>query len=311
MQKTEILRKTPDGFKPASQLNDGPEWFADIHRRMRASASGLVSEVVILSPSRAQALLEANEHNRKVSESTVATYAQDIIDGRWTFNGEPVIVSDTGELNDGQHRCAAVVAAGRAIEVLLVVGVSRASRTTTDTGKSRSVGDFLDMHGFAAGNTVAACASVLNAIEKKQVAQSTRHNGDVYTHINRPTKAYIFSFAKANMKDISRALKEVSPANSLKVGTHSRTAGILAAIARASHDWEDAIKFVTSVVDGENLKSGSPSYILRDRLLAEKQNKALSPGKNIELFLKGWNAYRSGQHISRIVLTKSIPTIEV
>ena len=72
-----------------------------------------------------------------------------------------------------------------------------------------------------------------------------------------------------------------------------------------------SIAFVTAVVDGDNLKSGSPAYLLRDRLLAEKQAKSLSPGKNIELFIKGWNAYRSGVRVSRLMLSGNIPPIAV
>src|SRR6185369_3431611 len=78
--------------------------------------------------------------------------------GRWTLNGEPIIVSDTGELNDGQHRCRAVIDANTPIDVVLIVGIKRDTRITLDQGKVRTAGDFLSMEGNINANVLgAAC----------------------------------------------------------------------------------------------------------------------------------------------------------
>jgi hypothetical protein len=309
MALTELLKKTDGGFKPISRIDDGKQWALDLRRRMQMSSPVPVMEVVALSPSRAAALLAANEGNRVVSDATVRTYASDIIAGRWAFNGEPIIISETGELNDGQHRCHAVIEANKAIEVLMVAGVSRASRVTTDMGKARNVGDFLHMHDIPDANVVAAVAAIVYAQEGDLLLRGGSR--DLTNGHDRPTKQQILSFARHNLKDIKRAISAVDGKQAALVGTKSRHAAILALIGRRSGDWEEAESFVGAVLSGENLKRGSAALVARNRLLAEKEARSLSPIKTLEIMARAWNCHRAGASMSRVQLNGIVPELAV
>lgn len=311
MSMTTIIRKTGELFKHAADIDDGPEWLADLNRRARTSGKGFHSSVEILSPSRAKALLAVNADNRTIADATVAVYAADIENGRWQFNGEPIIVSDTGELNDGQHRCCAVIASGRAIETFVTVGIPREARTTTDMGKARTVGDFLYMHEIADGNNVAAIAAILYAFENNAVsARSSKGSSNNVVRSNkRPTKAATLSYAKANMDDILAAKKVVNATAAGKVGSYSRLAALLILIARRCKDWEAATGFITSVIDGVNLRETSAAHITRERLLRERANRTLSPFLTFQIVILGWNAHRRGRPLARITTTKIMPDI--
>lgn len=309
---TTILRKTPEGFKRAENLNDGPEWFADIRRRARASASGKLFEVVILSPSRAEALLQANPDNRKVSEQTVDKIANDIAAGRWACNGETIIVSDSFELNDGQHRCCAVIEANKAIEVLLAVGFPRATRTTTDTGRNRTVSDFLAMRKVDYSNNVAAIAAIVYGFENGTIGPPTGAGQyNILDRNTRPSQAEILTYAMSILPEIKKAISAIEIKGSGTVATHSRLCALLIVIARACKEWAVVAEFMTALVDGENLSRTSPIYKARQRLLAEKASRQLTPFKTFEIIIRAWNAYRTGAPYSRVQLMNSIPEIAV
>ena len=307
---TEIIRKTDAGYKRASEIDDGQQWFSDLKARMRKEKK--IAEVVFLSPSRARALLNANPDNRKVTASTVEAYAKDIAQGRFAFNGQTIIVADTGELNDGQHRCEAVVLAGIGIETLLVAGVPRITRTTVDMGKTRTTGDFLHMHGIPYANHVASAAGVIYAYElgivlgdKRGVAKSGGHFADP---TQRPTKQQLLTFARANLEDIERAIRAVDIKKATAIATFSRFIGVLCILARRSKDWKAATEFITAILEGDNLKKGTPEYIVREKLIAERSTR-LGPVAFVEIVVRGWNAKRSGKPLNRISVAGFIPDV--
>ena len=81
-------------------------------------------EVRTLSPTLAGKLLERlPEHSRSIKRTNVDRLAKDIENGKWLFTGEPIIISDKGELLDGAHRCHAVVQAKKSIKVAVVSGI--------------------------------------------------------------------------------------------------------------------------------------------------------------------------------------------
>ena len=66
------------------------------------------SVTTLVTPKMAEALLSRNGGNRPVIWTgpvrSVSAYAAAMSRGEWVLNGEPIIISSTGELNDGQHR---------------------------------------------------------------------------------------------------------------------------------------------------------------------------------------------------------------
>ena len=310
MLNTEIIRKTDGGYKRASEIDDGQQWLADIKHRMRKERR--FAEIVFLSPSRARALLSVNPDNRVINERAVETYARDIVAGRFPFNGQPVILADTGELNDGQHRCEAVIRTGRGYETLFVAGVPRATRTTIDMGKARSTGDFLHMHGIPYANHISNAASMLYAYEEGLLIGETRGvtktNSALFDFGNKPTKQEILTFARANLDDFQRAIKVIDIKKASAISTFSRFIGALTILARRSKDWESATDYILAILHGDNLKKGSPEYIVREKLIAERSNR-LGPVSFLEIIVRGWNAKRTSKPLTRLSLVGYVPEV--
>jgi hypothetical protein len=126
---------------------------------------------ITLTPAIAQALLDKNPSNRRLSEQRAIHLANAIRRGEWQLNGESVIVGEDGALLDGQHRCRAVVIAEMAIPVILVEGVAPKAFTTIDIGEKRSVGQIFQMQGFSDANNLSATISVLEMYTQNRTAR--------------------------------------------------------------------------------------------------------------------------------------------
>lgn len=143
----------------------------------------------LLTPELAARLLERNyPGQRNLNDRVVERYARDIENGRWDADAAgPIIVSDKGELLDGQHRCAAVTRCGRAIESWVRSGVPESAFTYIDAGRTRKASDFLDV---PEKTCVAAMAKFLLHIRDGYAIskQTTRH-----------TRAQVLELARADM----------------------------------------------------------------------------------------------------------------
>lgn len=257
------------------------------------------AHMVDLTPAMAAMLLDRNPANRKISQQQVERFSYEIAGGRWVFNGEPIIVSDTGELNDGQHRCSAVVEAGRAISVLMIVGVQRDSRTTLDQGRARTAGDYLAMEGNENAKHLAVAANY---------AWQYRNRGQMASgSTNRAMKSEIMAYVEAN-PGLSRSVSMFNNRASRVIGGTPLVAFCHHAISAIGRR-EDVDAFFLALTEGENLSRGDPALYARNRLIAMRGVRDIN-GK-VGLIFRAWNAFRRGETVSRFhVSAGELPLLE-
>ena len=78
------------------------EQFANRKNRFENDACSV--EYVVTTPSIVDSLLDGNFRNRKLNSGHMKKLSIDIKNGRYVFNGQPVIRDQDGYLRDGQHR---------------------------------------------------------------------------------------------------------------------------------------------------------------------------------------------------------------
>ncbi|MGV6875896.1 hypothetical protein ACUSIJ_24825 [Pseudochelatococcus sp. B33] len=136
-----------------------------------------------ITPQRAQALLEANADNRYINSAALAERMRDVAEGRWEENGQSIIVSKCGFLNDGQHRMWAVLLTGLGIRSNVAFGLKRETRNTVDMGAVRTGADRLKFDGV---NSAAAKAAVARlAFQMLNGRAPSRLEEQEYYHNNR------------------------------------------------------------------------------------------------------------------------------
>jgi len=129
---------------------------ANVPNRIQGGQPQTTAERTWISPDRAQRLLEGNIDNRPLMKQHVKAIQQIIERKEFVFNGEPIIISASGRVLDGQHRLMACVAAGMPIETLLVTGVPSDVFATIDQGKQRSCQHILQMSGEVRASRLAS-----------------------------------------------------------------------------------------------------------------------------------------------------------
>lgn len=269
------------------------KWLDD---RITAGRYGISGEVVKLTPDLAQAILDRNPDNRNINKTRVGIYANDIAEGRWALNGEPIIISSEGFCNDGQHRCAAVVESGIPIDTLIVFGVDRETRNTTDQGRSKGPADYLSMEGFKNATVVAGIARIAVCYER---------TGSVLG-LSLTSSQQILDYIQANQNLVESS---AAFARSYKTNLHRMIAesgfGFCFNVTRQISE-HGAREFLNAVATGENLSASDPALAVRNRLIS--MGKAGRAAK-IEAVFHGWNAFRRGRPLSFIRVNGKLPDL--
>lgn len=172
---------------------------------------GIEAYLIEVDEELARELLKKNtDGQRKLSDLAVERYATDMVADAWVFNGAAVLITDEGELIDGQHRLTAIAESQEPQILLIVAGVSKDAMSTVDTNRKRSYADTLAMKKIRNHSVVAGIASanwhwhhgnygdkgVARIAGAKYVSSTPSNNGkDVW--MDKVEQAYGISFEAA------------------------------------------------------------------------------------------------------------------
>lgn len=251
--------------------------------------------VVNMTPELAKTLLDLNPDNRSIRNTKVVQYAADMAAGRWALNGEPIIVSTDGHLNDGQHRCRACIDANTAIPIAIMFGIERDTRQTVDQGAARTAGDILDMQGIQNPKSAAAIARMAIAFE--------RNDGRTLLNAKNITTAEIRERVYTDPSiGVSATFGHTNGRYSARFAVGSAIGFAHYVLSRINPG--DAETYLSRVCRGDGLKMRDPAHTVREKLLSAGR---MSRDRKIKVILHGWNFYRRGQKVSRESITSELP----
>lgn len=256
----------------------------------------------LVTPRMAEALLARNGGNRPVIWTgpvrSVAAYAAAMSRGEWVLNGEPIIISSTGELNDGQHRLHAIIQSGVSVQLLLTFGVERETRHTVDQGVARTPGHVLAMFGERNTNQLATALQFLWATDQG------------VTLNNRPSTDQLLATLAVHpgirdaVRDVAHFVGEFRLSAGYIAGAHYRC---------KQHNEFSATQFIEALTTGTNITNvNSPVARLR-RMFTEHCAKrtrktAIEQAAN---YIKAYNFFikgRTGQFAWRGNGNEAFPT---
>lgn len=269
-------------------------WFQQsIHR----SQHEVFSTIVIVSPELAEVILTQNADNRNLRESKIAQFASDMLEGRWTLNGEAIVIAKSGDLNDGQHRLMAIKRSGVSQKMLFIFGVERDSRLTLDQGVNRTVSDYLQMEGKTYTNTIASVSKLLLNYEKNK--------GKMIGNKRGATPAQVL--ARANSDETILTSAKYANRHMRKTKTFAPMSVLGFCHNVLMHiDVNDGLAFMEMLTLGENISRTDVVFKARDRLVNLQRRGAAA---QIEIIFRAWNAYREKRDMRTIPILGNLPEL--
>lgn len=142
-----------------------------------------------MTPEWASSILASqNNQNRRIRPNAVKKIAAAITSGDWKVTHQGIAIDRNGQLQDGQHRLNAIVAAGISVDVLLTTGCDPSSFDVLDCGVNRTAADALFLSG--------AQLAPKSAAGLKYYLLYKRDSSRVWTNIDLPPHTEILKAYK-------------------------------------------------------------------------------------------------------------------
>jgi len=254
-------------------------------------------EIRDITPAIAETMLATNaDNNRRKSNNLIRQYSRDKIAGKWEITGEAIKFDTNGRLIDGQHRLSAVIAAKKTVKMAVITGLEPQVIHVLDTGRSRTGRDALTIAGFTENaNHVAALARKI--IGYQGGTTDVLHGKKIRLRGQPITNRDILEYA---------ALNDLQPYVRFSLTTDKRQISrIMAATEWAFVFWllsqtdaAAAQDFCSRLATLDSVPLNSPIRTLFERLT--KSQVRLTPKQTLMAIVTAWNAWRTGQELTRI-----------
>jgi len=260
------------------------------------AAKNVTMETRYITPDIAKEMLKFNGYNRPIVEGQVIQLSKQMKNGEWLFDGQPLRFGKDGRLLDGQHRLSAIIMSETTQEMVIMRGIDSSAFKVMDTGKLRSTSDIFQIEGIKNHSQAASISKLVYL-----------HSNKLYFGIGRgqtPTNQQLVEFylkqdGLDNYVSQSKALY-----NQFSKTLNPTTIGALFYLT-AQKDVKQAEIFWSKLCTGLSLEGGSPMHYLREFLIENRMSQKKYPRAIIHYAIYYcWNAFRRGEKVTKIDLTK-------
>jgi hypothetical protein len=237
----------------------------------------------------ATAVLEMNTGNRRINRRKLQQLVGQMKSGEFENTGEPIIISEDGVLNNGQHRLLAVVESGAILDMDVRFGVPRKAFSKTDTGTPRSGADILTIKGVGSGSQVSSTVRLLILYERG-LPESIREfvsNDEVGRAFDR-------------WLDVEEIVARVN-GHGLPKAIRSTPFYATAFLASRTPQKTKLEKWLDAVATGLDVARDHPAYQLRERLMRGIDAPIGTREGQLERFalmIKSWNLWAKGETVT-------------
>ncbi|MCX5377506.1 hypothetical protein [Streptomyces sp. NBC_00091] len=246
----------------------------------------MYSEVRKITPQLALEWLKKNTNNRPLSRQTIVQMARAIERGEWQLTHQGIAFDEDDVLIDGQHRLEAVVKAGIPVEMMVTLGVPRASFTVMDTGRKRTGRDALSLAGEVNSTHLAAALRGL------------------HLYLTQPDLGWSGASSLVSNDQLLGILEQhPEMRNAVNHGIQLNR-GTKITVTAASIGWYvtcrerpdvDQSPWHDGLMTGAGLSQWDPRLTLRNTLLGlaagKRHRKADDSREHLLYYLKSWNAW--------------------
>ncbi len=275
---------TEDFFNSNSEKISGPD--------------GEIISVETITPEIAEKLLILNTNNRRVKEVTLERYARDMKNGRWTFTGEPISITENGVLGNGQTRLMACIKSNTPFKTLVVQKLVTKAVRNTDAGAQRNVADVLKLDGIADSNILSATAKKMLVLESgkngSKIAYSFDEILEEITKVDREDYyKEVSKFAKAIYKEYKVIPISCISASYIKLRLLGHSKELIQDFFDQLSDRKEACGVIRS---------------LRKRV-SKVDGRSITAREKFQLLIRTWNEFAKGNN-NAVILRNTNKTVD-
>jgi hypothetical protein len=273
--------------------------------------TNLQAKVIYLTPEIAENLLQQNKGNRKLKRETLRIYINDMKDGRWKENGEPIIIDINGVVKDGQHRLTACIKANYSFHIPLITGVDPDVMDTIDTGSNRSLSDVLQLNGYK--NSASAAALVKAILNYKNKRKALSSNGTSFQTSITNSQGLDYMNKNSEMIDELVLLSHRYGGRQTIKSFRTTQIGFYAYVLTGGDLENIYIDDFMKELCGIKIQEGNAVSYVRKVATKSKQDKIRLDGDYVlALVIKAWNSYVSGDPVIQYMrhdIKKGLPDV--
>jgi hypothetical protein len=262
----------------------------------------VTTQVETITPFIAAEYLKHNTHNRAVNKNTVDFYAKQMKAGEWQLNGEPIIFSANGRLQDGQHRLYAVIKSNCSIKSIVVRDVDDDVFTTIDQGRARTVANIFEVAGITQQFVASSLLKKYWALHLGFASLDISFSRASLTAKRGLTAAETLSLYYEHEENVKFVISfSIAAYKKLKLLPPSEIGGVaLFLIIDKMYSQEQVKDFFMELLS-EPICQHHVLGLFRNILIKDKMNLRKMPNKmKLALLAKTWNAYISGTNLKQL-----------
>ncbi len=259
------------------------------------------AEIKTITPEIAAEMLRSNTSNRPLTDRHVLFLSNQMVKGKWLYNGESIKFSKNGVLLDGQHRLTALIKSGKTIDMLVIHGLEEEAFNVIDTGRTRTAGDVLGKNGYSSSISLGASCRFLIMIARGGYSQDSK-------------KA--LNITNQDVLDLVEKNPDIAEAMTFSQGVYIKNRQLPKSIIGGLYylfSKKNAIKaeeFWTGYSTGIDLPQGNPVLMLRTKLMQDSINKSrMSTREKVFLTIAAWNAFVLNKTIAQLRTPTELPNI--
>lgn len=250
---------------------------------------------MLITPKKALEFLR-KPNKRPTKKHKVDQYASDMLAGKWRETAEPISIDTNGVLQNGVHRCLAIVKTNKSFNFYVATECPPENFDVIDTGASRSNSDVLALAGYKDVTSLAAMAL-------KAVNLLNTWDGGKYSGRRLPNRWKSPHNIKEWVEENPRIVDLVVPARKIyfeanKISGVSMIGGFWFVMNRI--DREKAAEFWDRFLNMNGGK-GCPVAALRRVMVRSSSQPVKIHTRYVDkMIIRAWNAFIKGKKLSQM-----------
>lgn len=253
----------------------------------------------VVTPELAKKWLGTQTLNRNVQTHAMLGYRTDMINGLWSFTGDPLRFDINGHLIDGQNRLEAlggITVPNFALPFVVQIGLPPEAQQRMDQGARRTAGQQLFLKGIPSGSNLAAAIRFSWKWERGELfgGNRTQEQGTAVTN------AQVVNWIDQHR---SRALRSLDDLNFIRSSGLRPNIGLAFSLRAGANDLSEEVTVMfTEMHELTNLSASSPTLALVKRIQRVKASPDLTMNEldHLGFLICTWNAWVSGKGRTRL-----------